>query len=131
MDSIVHFEIPVDDTGRAKKFYATAFGWQTRDDKMPGGQTYTSAITTPMDEKTLTPKKPGAINGAIIERDANLKAPVITVNVESVEDTFKKVEAAGGKIVLPKDEVPGMGEFAYVADPAGNVIGLWRDLPKQ
>lgn len=127
MDSIVHFEIPVDDMQGAKKFYSEAFGWEIRTDKMPGGGDYNSAITTPMDEN-FTPKKPGTMNGALIERTAKLKDPVITVKVDSIEEAFKKVEKAGGKIVMPKGEVPGMGEYAYIADPAGNVIGLWHDL---
>jgi hypothetical protein len=29
--SIVHFEIPVDDLNRAKKFYSQLFGWKLQD----------------------------------------------------------------------------------------------------
>jgi predicted enzyme related to lactoylglutathione lyase len=34
MPTIVHFEIPADDVGRAKKFYSDLFGWKM--EKWPG-----------------------------------------------------------------------------------------------
>jgi hypothetical protein len=74
------------------------------------------------------PTEPGAINGAIIERQGQLTAPVITITVDSVEDYLKKVTDAGGEIVAGKQEVASMGYYAYVADPAGNVIGLWENM---
>lgn len=127
MNSIVHFEIPVDDMAEAKAFYKAAFDWQVRTDKMPDGSEYNSAITAPSGDDFL-PKERGAINGALIKRDDNLKTPVITVTVESVEKAIEKVKEAGGKVVIPMATMEGMGEYAYVADPAGNVIGLWRNL---
>ena len=30
MPKVVHFELPFDDAGRAKGFYAEVFGWQSR-----------------------------------------------------------------------------------------------------
>ena len=127
MNSIVHFEIPVDDSEKAKKFYTEAFGWGIRTDKMPNGKDYNSVTTAPTDEN-FTPKNPGAINGAIIQRDSKLKSPVITVSVDSVEEAIKKIEASGGKVITPKATLEGMGDYAYIADPAGNIIGLWHNL---
>ena len=34
---------------------------------------------------------------------------------------MKTIEAAGGKVVTPKVEMMGMGFYAYIADPDGNV----------
>lgn len=127
MNSIVHFEIPSDDLEKSKEFYAKAFDWNIREDKMPDGSAYVSAETAPTGEDLL-PKEPGAINGALIKRDDKLKSPVITVDVESINEVIEKVEKAGGKVVIPKATMEGVGEYAYVADPAGNVIGLWRNL---
>ena len=36
------------------------------------------------------------------------------------------VEELGGKIVVPKMAVKGMGWFAIALDPDGNVFGLWE-----
>ena len=50
MDAVVHFEIPVDDLGRAKQFYGSVFGWELQD--VPGIN-YTSVTTTPVDRKSV------------------------------------------------------------------------------
>jgi predicted enzyme related to lactoylglutathione lyase len=127
MNSIVHFEIPVNNMDAAKKFYQEAFDWELSDNDMGDGTNYTTATTTPVGENFM-PTKPGAINGALIPRDKDFKTPVITVDVDSIDDAIAKVEKAGGKLHVPKGTVPGMGEYAYVTDVAGNVIGLWHSL---
>jgi predicted enzyme related to lactoylglutathione lyase len=43
-----------------------------------------------------------------------------------VDDSLKQVEGAGGNVVRPKTDIPGMGSFAYIKDTEGNVIGLWE-----
>ncbi|HWP91424.1 MAG TPA: VOC family protein [Thermodesulfobacteriota bacterium] len=128
MNKVVHFEIPVDDLARAKKFYSSIFSWEIVDWPMPGGIIYTGVRTVPVDEKTFIPKEPGAINGGMTKRSKEVPAPIITVSVSSIDEYVKKVEAAGGKAVMPKGEVPDMGFYAYVVDTEGNVIGLWEDL---
>jgi len=130
MNKVIHFEIPVDDLARAKKFYSSIFGWEIIDWPMPGGVTYTSVRTVPVDEKTFMPKEPGAINGGMTQRSKEVPTPIITISVGSIDEYVKKIEAAGGKRVMPKAEVPDMGFYAYVADSEGNVIGLWENLKK-
>lgn len=128
MDKVVHFEIPVDDLARAKKFYSI-FGWQLQDMDMPGGMKYTMVRSVETDDKQM-PKEPGAINGGMMQRTKTVHSPVIAINVSSVDEYIKKVEAAGGKVITPKMEIGGMGFYAYVTDSEGNVIGLWQDLKK-
>ncbi len=130
MDKVVHFEIPFDDPDRAKKFYNTVFGWEIQDFNLPGGIIYTGLRTVPVDEKTYMPKEPGAINGGMMKRSKDVPAPVITINVSSIDGYLKKIEAAGGKRVMPKQEVPDMGFYSYFIDPEGNVIGLWETMKK-
>ncbi|HEY2931224.1 MAG TPA: VOC family protein [Acidobacteriota bacterium] len=129
MDKVVHFEIPVDDLARAKKFYGSIFGWNLQDMPMPGGTNYTMATTVPVNEQHV-PKEPGAINGGIVQRSGDVRSSVIVINVGSIDQYSKKITAAGGKVVKPKADVGGMGFYAYVADSEGNVIGLWEDLKK-
>jgi predicted enzyme related to lactoylglutathione lyase len=123
MDKVVHFEIPTDDLDRAKGFYGSVFGWhlQTMQE-----MSYTIVMPTPVDEQTQMPTEPGAINGGMMERTADAPSPVLTVGVDSVDESMKKVEAEGGTIVRPKTEVPGMGAFAYFKDTEGNVLGVWE-----
>ena len=123
MRSVVHFEIPADDVARAKQFYSSVFDWQLQD--MPE-MDYTIVRTTEVDENQM-PTSAGAINGGLMRRSAETPAPVLTIDVESVDQALKQVEAAGGRTVRPRTEIPGMGAFAYFTDPEGNTIGLWEN----
>ncbi|MGH2555686.1 MAG: VOC family protein [Actinomycetota bacterium] len=127
MDKVVHFEIPVDDRARAKEFYAAVFDWDLDDSDMGGGNVYTSVRTVATDERMM-PKEPGAINGGIMDRTPDTAAPVITIQVGSIDEALKKVEAGGGSTVQPRTEIPNMGAFAYFKDSEGNTMGLWENL---
>ena len=122
MDKVVHFEIPVDNLERAKKFYKTAFNWALT--PMPQME-YTLLNTVEVDEKNM-PKEPGGINGGMMERGDVIKNVVITISVENMDAAIKKVQSLGGKIVQGKNEVPNMGITAYFQDTEGNVLGLWQ-----
>jgi uncharacterized protein len=122
MAKVVHFEIPFDDKARAMKFYTEALGWRLMD--MPQ-MDYVMAVTAAVDENQR-PKEPGAINGGMFQRPKEAPHPTIYVDVESVDDAIKKVEAAGGRVVTPKTPIPGMGAYARITDTEGNVIGLYE-----
>jgi uncharacterized protein len=130
MDPIVHFELPVNDLERARAFYGKIFGWNLQDWPMPDGSTYIGVHTTPIDEKTRMPLKPGAINGGIMKRNEHVKAPVFAINVSSIDEKVKEMEAAGANVIMPKVDMMGMGFYAYLQDPEDNVIGLWEDAKK-
>jgi uncharacterized protein len=123
MRSVVHFEIPADDVTRAKEFYRSVFDWQLQD--MPE-MDYTIVRTTEVDENQM-PTTAGAINGGLMRRSQDTPSPVLTIDVESVDQALKQVEAAGGRVVRPRTEIPGMGAFAYFTDPEGNTLGLWEN----
>jgi len=123
MDGVVHFEIPVDDLERAKAFYGTVFDWQP--ESFPD-MNYTTVTTTPIDEQTMRPTSPGAINGGLMNRSKETPSPVVTIGVDSVEEALKKVEAEGGTVITPSTPIPGMGAFGYFTDSEGNVMGLFQ-----
>ena len=129
MDKVVHFEIPFDDQERAKNFYGSIFGWKLEDFQMPDMK-YVSASTVAADETTHMPKEVGAINGGLMPRTDTVKAPVIAMEVSSVDEYITKIEAMGGKLVKPKTDIAGMGYYAYITDTEGNVIGLWENIKK-
>ncbi|CAA9408010.1 MAG: Glyoxalase/bleomycin resistance protein/dioxygenase [uncultured Propionibacteriaceae bacterium] len=128
MRKVVHFEIPVTDLDRAKDFYSSVFEWQLQTMPMPGGD-YTVVMTTPVDEQTQMPTEPGAINGGMMQRDERTPSPVLTIDVDAIDDALEQVEARGGATVTPRTPIPGMGAFAYFKDPEGNVLGLWENTP--
>lgn len=124
MDKVTHFEIPADDLERAKTFYQGVFGWQIQ--QVPN---YHLITTVETDEKQM-PKESGAINGGMMKRDKPGEGPTIVISVSSVDESIKKIEAAGGKVVMPKIQVMDMGLYARFTDTEGNIIGIWQDLPR-
>lgn len=128
MKKVVHFEIPVGDLDRAKKFYGI-FDWNMQDWPMPDGSVYVGCRTVDTDPNTYQPKEVGAINGGMILRNDVSKAPNITLHVPSIEDYAERIKKAGGSQIKPKTTIQG-GSFAYFKDTEGNVFGLWEDEGK-
>jgi predicted enzyme related to lactoylglutathione lyase len=56
-------------------------------------------------------------------------APINTTDVPSVDEYIATIEAAGGKVVMPKTAIPGVGHFAYCADTEGIVFGIMQFDP--
>jgi uncharacterized protein len=123
MDKVVHFEIPVDDVERARGFYGAVFEWGI----VPADEMqYTLVMTTPVDDQTQRPMEPGAINGGLMHRSSDAPAPVITIQVDAIDESLKKVEAEGGSVVTPRTSMGDVGFFAYFKDSEGNVMGLFE-----
>lgn len=118
MPRVVHFEIPADDPARAQKFFEDVFEWTFQ--KWDGPQPYWLVTTGP--EGT-----PG-INGGMMRRNPG-KPVVNTIEAPSVDEYVAKVEANGGKIVVPKMAIPGVGWLAYFTDPEGNIHGIHTPDP--
>jgi predicted enzyme related to lactoylglutathione lyase len=38
----------------------------------------------------------------------------------------QKVMAAGGKMIVEQQEVPGVGSLSLFEDPDGRVMGMWK-----
>ena len=113
MPRVVHFEIPAKDPERAVEFYKKVFGWKI--EKWDGPIDYWLVETGESGE-------PG-INGAIHSAE-NFKTVVNTVGVESVDEYLEKVKQAGGRILIPKGPVPGVGYVAFAEDTEGNAFGI-------
>ncbi|HEY9757739.1 MAG TPA: VOC family protein [Oculatellaceae cyanobacterium] len=122
--TIIHFEIPANDVEKVKKFYSDLFGWKI--EKLPTMEYY-SVTTVPMDEKGNL-LRPG-VNGGLYKREQAMQQPVNYIYVESVDEYSQKVTSLGGKIVVPKMEVQGMGWFALAQDPEGNTFGIFEVKP--
>jgi predicted enzyme related to lactoylglutathione lyase len=45
--------------------------------------------------------------------------------VDDLASTLEKVKAAGGRVIVERQEIPGMGALALFADPEDRVLGLW------
>lgn len=117
--NIVWFEIPADDTGRAKKFYGDLFGWKYQ--QMPGPMDYWHADTGGPDASP---------DGGVMKRqNAGHRGITQYVLVTSLNDSVAQVQKLGGQICLPKTPVPNMGYFAICQDTEGNMFGMWEHDP--
>jgi len=119
---VVHFEIPADNTKRARTFYEKTFGWKMN---IVPEMDYTLVTTGPADGEGM-PKAPGYIGGGIGPRDGPLKVPVVTIMVDDIEAAAKTIQKNGGKMVRGKVQVGDMGFAAYFTDSEGNVLGLFQ-----
>ena len=124
MDKVVHFEIPFDNQSRASKFYSEIFGWKLV--PMPELD-YVMAYAAETDEQHMVTEK-GVINGGLFPRTMEAKSSIVVIGVASIDETVKKVVAAGGKLVSPKSPIPG-GSYARVTDCEGNLIGIVDSSP--
>jgi predicted enzyme related to lactoylglutathione lyase len=114
MSSIVHFEIPADDIQRAKTFYSKLFGW-----KIEGVQG--------MDYSMIDVY--GAPGGGMMKRMHPDQQITNYIGVPSVDDYSAKVEMLGGKIIVPRKAIPGMGYLVICMDTENNAFGIWEMNP--
>lgn len=119
---VVHFEIPADDPKRAQEFYRSAFGWSIN--AMPD-LSYALLTTTATDENG--PREPGAINGGMLRREPPVTTPVITIEVDDIDQALEAVTMLGGSTIRGKRPVGDLGFAAYATDTEGNVLGLWQN----
>lgn len=126
MNKVVHFEIPADDMDRAKRFYSEIFEWQIND--LPE-MNYVTLGTVEVDEERM-PLESGAINGGMTKRDSKIPNPVITIDVDDIDETMERIISRGGEEVQGKMEVFDMGWSAYFKDSEGNIMGLWQNKPE-
>jgi len=117
--SVIWFEIPADDMGRAKKFYTSLFGWKIK--PIPGMDDYWHIDTGGHD------KSP---DGGMTSRKHPQHPITNYVLVASVDAAAAKVKKLGGKVCMEKTPVPEMGAFAVVQDTEGNTFALWETAMK-
>ena len=116
-NSVMHFEVPADDVARAKAFYEKTFGWTIKPFPMPPGQEYYG----------ITTKKKGepGIDGGLMQRKMPGQPFTNYITVTSIDAMNQSVQANGGSVVLPKQEIgKGMGWISAFKDPENNIIGL-------
>ena len=116
------FEIPALDLKRARAFYEQILGVRLREEQMGPNR----IAVFPYDREQAT-------GGCVIAGKGYAPSPdgaVVYLNANnsannSIDAVLALVEAAGGRIAMPKTALPpGMGAIAYILDSEGNRIGL-------
>ncbi|MDR3772414.1 MAG: VOC family protein [Terracidiphilus sp.] len=107
---VVHFEIGCKDKEKTSEFYRRAFGWSI--DSGPMGAIDTGAGAGIPGHIAALGHEPHQFTHFYIETG-------------DVAASLAKVEAEGGKVIVPPVAIPA-GTFAWFADVEGNTVGLWK-----
>jgi predicted enzyme related to lactoylglutathione lyase len=109
---VVHFEIGCRDRARTTAFYARLFDWNIQEN---GPASMIDAG--------------GGIGGHITALGHEPHHyTIFYIEVDDIQKYLEKAEALGGKTLIPPLAIP-TGWFAWMADPDGNTVGLWKPKP--
>jgi predicted enzyme related to lactoylglutathione lyase len=113
---VVHFEMMSTDPAGVAAFYAKIFGWKVN--HMPQ-----------LNYRTFDTQSKDGIMGGILKPDREGPWPgnqIFYVGVDDLAKYRKKIVAAGGKIHVEEQEVPGIGWLSLFTDPEGRMNGLFK-----
>jgi uncharacterized protein len=118
MNALNWFEIPAKKFDRAKAFYEAVLGRPL--EEMPHPSLKYGVFPSDMQN--------GAVGGGLVEGEGfepSMQGSVIYLNGgEDLSVPLSRVEAAGGRILMPKTPIGPNGFMAYLADTEGNKVGL-------
>ena len=115
-NTVAHFAINADDVPATRRFYETVFGW-------------TFAAFGPPDFYRINPG--GGPVGALQKRRDLVEGQrtvgyECTIAVPDADAVAAAVRAAGGRVVMDRTTIAGVGDLMFFADPSGNVAGAMR-----
>jgi uncharacterized protein len=113
-------DLQTTDTGAAKAFYTTVFGWTYDDQPMPQGGVYSMAKLGEEPVAAIAPQSPELAAAGVLPMWNTYLA------VDAVDDTVAKTEAAGGQVAMAPFDVMDAGRMAFIIDPAGAAVALWQ-----
>ena len=112
---VVHWELWSEDPEGIADFYKKVFEWNIRH-------------VPELNYRIVETGGEGGINGGIMQPQ---KGPwpgklAFYIDVDDLDAYTDKITAAGGKIVVEKMDVPGVGQLSLFEDPDGRVLGMWK-----
>ncbi len=114
---VVHFELWSQNPQKLSEFYAKVFDWKTN--HLPE-----------MDYRLVETGGEGGINGGIMTPKQGPWPSNMTfyISVDDLATYTKRIVDAGGKLVVDRMDMPGVGALALFEDTGGRVIGIWQQL---
>ena len=111
---VVHFEIGAPDAGENARFYEAVFDWR-----------FAAAGAAQL----IVAGNEGGPTGMLNALGHPPHSYVtVYIQVGDIVAALERVAAAGGQCVVPPQPLPDGRKFAWISDPAGNVIGLLTKL---
>lgn len=114
-------ELNTRDAETAKAFYGALVGWTFDEMTMPDGSYWVA----------MQDGKPagGIFTMAGPDFEGVPEHWFTYLAVDDVDTRVERVSAAGGQVVRPAFDVPGVGRIAIVKDPLGAVLGIMTPVP--
>jgi uncharacterized protein len=111
-------ELMTSDPEAATRFYGEVFGWTSRAMDMGEMGTYTLFSRGEDDDV-----------GGCMRMPEGMQAPphwLVYVGVDDVDATAARAKELGATLFVEPTDIPEVGRFAIVQDPAGAVFGLFK-----
>ena len=106
---VIHVEVVGKDGAALQQFYGDVFGWSFETDNPGGYGMY----------------RQGELTGGIgATQDGGAGHVTFYVHADDPQAVLDKVQAAGGRVIMPLTEVAPDTTVALFADPEGHVVGL-------
>ena len=118
---VMHWEMLTKKPEKLAAFYKKIFNWKI--DFLPQ-----------LDYYMADPRAPRGIKGGILRPKRSGPWPakfMAYIAVEKLAPYRRKIAAAGGKILVPEQKVPGVGSLTLFLDPDGRMMGLFKPLRKK
>ncbi|MEU5591636.1 VOC family protein [Streptomyces sp. NPDC020298] len=109
-------ELGTSDLEGAKRFYAELFGWRPETDPRQEAGGYTVAHLGDAAVAALTP----------LYQESQPVAWNVSFAVSDADASARRVEEAGGTVILGPMDVFDAGRFAVALDPTGAAFQLWQ-----
>ena len=113
--SIVHVEIQSNDTPASARFFKSVFGWKIKE--------------FPEMQYTMWNAAGGPGGGFTAPQGGMGPGTLNHILSTAIDRDVRKIQTAGGAILVPKTEIPKIGWFAVFREPGGAVLALYQDLP--
>ena len=116
-NTLAHFSINADDVDRARAFYSKVFGWKFQSWGPPGFY--------------MIEAKGSPVLGSLQGRRELVKGQrtqgfECTMGVPSIDACEKAVKANGGKVIMERSVIVGVGTLMWFQDPEGNAFGAMQ-----
>jgi len=105
------------DLAAAERFYSTLFGWTFLDTGADFGH-YVMCLKDGKVVAGMSPPMPGA--------EQTPAAWSLYLMSHDLEDTARRVDAGGGKVIVAPMDIPNNGRMLFALDPSGAAFGAWE-----
>lgn len=117
--SFCWMELGTSDSGAAKKFYSSLFGWESEDTPAGPGMTYTML--------RLGGKDVGALYQLTEQYHKGVPPHWLCyVSVISADESAAKAKSLGATVTMEPFDVMDVGRMAMIQDPQGAMLALWQ-----